>query len=296
MERTANYNTSIVSTPTHFKNSARNTANRQHQLKSATVILPMSEPIQTVPSVIVEYVTGGRPFGVAWPGPNVNSGTMIHGHFDSALPGQQVLVGFAEGHMDSPAVIAKYPYKGGHNEIFAPLHVQPFTRNRIGPTDQVLGSFTGAYIALRGTLPVPGTVEVFAPTFFNVNALTGVVVKTPAAMSLTAGAAVTVSAGATASFTAGAAITVTAGTALTVNAGAAMLFNATGLITLKSTLGGVVTPAVKGTQLNSLLSQILTTLSTHTHLFLGLPPTEGPVIAGYIGQLANHLSLGVKIT
>jgi len=75
------------------------------QLSLGEVFLSQPEPVFKQHSVSINLVKGGILTNVAWPGPNVEANpsgvpssdaTMIHGLFESPLPGQQVLVGFVD--------------------------------------------------------------------------------------------------------------------------------------------------------------------------------------------------------
>lgn len=149
------------------------------QIRMGTVLLPMPEPVFSANQVTVEMAHGGIFTNVGWPGPNVSvspSGIRspvsigFHGLFEGPLPGQTVAVGFVEGQRQNPIVIEKYPYANTHNPVLQSAHVLPMTTKVHGPLDVGIGSFTGSYIMIRGTLPIPSQIDIFGLTRVTVDA------------------------------------------------------------------------------------------------------------------------------
>lgn len=141
------------------------------QMTLGTIDIVRAEPIYRQTAIDVQYVQGGGDTNVAWPGPQVNasvaglaspSSQQIHGLWEAPLPGQQVLVGFVEGNLADPIVINKYPYNALQDPAYEAAHNQPLTQKEHGPLDVVLGHFTGSFIALRGTLPLPAHIDVYS--------------------------------------------------------------------------------------------------------------------------------------
>lgn len=137
------------------------------------------EPLFKQDTVKVQFIRNGKAGNVGWPGPNVELGKSgkisespdyIHGLYESPMPGQQVLIGFVEGNIHDPIVIQKYPYKMNIKEEMTGAHFLPMTSKNIGPTDIVLGHFTGSYIALRGTLPLPAQIDIFSESAITIDA------------------------------------------------------------------------------------------------------------------------------
>ncbi len=143
------------------------------------VLLPQPEPIWGEGLVAVSLARGGIVPDVAWPGPNVVASFVgipspvisgIHGLFEAPLPGQQVAIGFVEGNSQSPIVLQKYPYNVSQRPDLKAAHILPMTMQMHGPTDVVLGHHMGSYLAFRGTLPIPGAVEMDAVTTMSLSA------------------------------------------------------------------------------------------------------------------------------
>jgi hypothetical protein len=169
---------------------------RVTQLSLAEVLIPQAEPFFRQHKVSAQLIRGGILTSVAWPGPNVvvsETGVPsptggIHGLFEAPMPGQQVLVGFVDGNAHNPVVVQKYPYNASHNPVLEAAYYLPMTSKAVGPTDVILGHHTGSFIALRGTLPLPGAIEVECPTTFRVNARVGVDVLTLGKIKISGGA------------------------------------------------------------------------------------------------------------
>ncbi len=203
-------------------------------LKLGTVFVPQPEPVYKQSMVSVSLVSGGILTSVAWPGPQVDmnvtglvSGGVaigIHGLWESPLNGQQCLVGFVEGSSQNPIVIQKYPYVASQRIDIEALHILPMTLKLIGPTDVVLGHHLGSFIALRGTLPVPGEIDIFALTVFTITTL--------GAAFITVGGALTENIGGAKSVTVGAALAITAGAAVSITAGAIMTLTSAGILSM----------------------------------------------------------------
>lgn len=144
------------------------------ELKIAEISKVKAEPLYNQNLVDVDYITGGASGTVAWPGGQVNinkSGKVggaeaIHGLFEAPMPGQQVLIGYPDGSSQNPVVIQKYPYyaSASQDPTSKSDHELPLTNKNHGATDNILGHFTGSYIALRGTLPLPGEIDIFSPS------------------------------------------------------------------------------------------------------------------------------------
>lgn len=127
------------------------------------------EPVFKENTVDINYLMGGFSYHVAWPGGQYNassagvqspSSQQVHGLWEAPLPGQQVLVGFVDGSQGNPVVINKYPYNPSLDPIYAPAHTSPLIQKQHSPTDVILGHFSGSWIALRGTLPLPGHIDI----------------------------------------------------------------------------------------------------------------------------------------
>lgn len=155
---------------THDKNQKSAEAVR---LLLAQVTDVQAEPEYKQHSVVVEFIRGGQLGFVGWPGPHVAvdqngspspSPAGIHGLFEAPLAGQQVLVGFVEGDTCSPVVVQKYGYNPSQDPAIETAYFLPMLSQAHGERDVVLGSFTGCYIALRGTFPLPGEIDISSPT------------------------------------------------------------------------------------------------------------------------------------
>lgn len=165
-------------------------------LSLGMVLYPQPEPVFKQHTVMVEMVTGGRINNVAWPGAQVNAnatGTLpggvaagIHGLWESPLSGQMVLVGFVDGSHGNPIVINKYPYNASQRPDLDVMHTLPLTGLGHGPRDVILGHHTGSFVALRGTLPLPGQVDIEAVTTVAINAKVSITMKALASMSANA--------------------------------------------------------------------------------------------------------------
>ena len=137
------------------------------------------EPVNKQDAAEIRLITGGQIGGAGWPGPHVAAGADgthspsiqgIHGLHCPAIPGQTVVVGFINGDPLSPVVLNTYPYNSDHNPIFEGAYFLPLTGTKHQSQDVVLGSYTGAYFAIRGLLPLPGTVAISTPTNIEVQA------------------------------------------------------------------------------------------------------------------------------
>jgi hypothetical protein len=211
-------------------------------LKLGTVLIPQPEPVYKESSASVNLVTGGILTNVAWPGPQVDMNPTgiipggvaigIHGLWEAPLSGQQVLVGFVEGSSQNPIIIQKYSYNASTRLDLEPLHILPLTLKLIGPTDVILGQHVGSFIALRGTLPLPGEIDIFALTVFTVTTLGAAFITIGGALTENIGGAKTTTVGGAAVITAGAAITITAGATMSLSAGAAMSILSGGVVSI----------------------------------------------------------------
>lgn len=157
------------------------------------IVAPQPEPLWEQGLVTVRLSRGGILGNVPYPGAHVSASvaglpspqiSMIHGLYEAPLPGQHVVLGFVEGNAQAPIVLNKYPYNPTPNPIFASAFFLPHTRLGIGITDVVLGHHTGSMIALRGTLPLPGSIEIDATTTVGITSKAGVQVKTLATVTV----------------------------------------------------------------------------------------------------------------
>jgi len=167
------------------------------QLSVGEVIEVHAEPENLQCTVGVHFANGGKDTHIAWPGAQVNADSSgaqattpgsvigIHGLWEAPLPGQQVLVGYVEGSGFDPIVINKYPYQGNINPIHTPPHEFPLTRLGHSDKDIVLGSFTGSFIALRATTPLPGEIDIFAKTAMNITVESFMIVEVTGDFDLT---------------------------------------------------------------------------------------------------------------
>lgn len=146
------------------------------------IMTPQPEPLYQQGVVTVQLSRGGTIGNVPYPGAHVGAGVsglpsptvqMIHGLYEAPLPGQHVVIGFIEGNVSNPVILNKYPYNPTPNPVFAPAYFLPLTRLGIGITDVVLGHHTGSMIALRGTLPLPGAIEIDATTTVSITSKVG---------------------------------------------------------------------------------------------------------------------------
>ncbi len=217
-----------------FPKETNNNAKYQNvrDLKLGTVLVPQSEPVYRESTVSVSLASGGIIGNVAWPGPQVDmnptgivSGGVaigIHGLWESPLNGQQVLLGFVEGSSQNPIVLEKYSYNATRRIDLEFNHILPLTTKLIGPTDIILGHHLGSFIAFRGTLPVPGEIDIFALTILTITTLGAAVVTVGGALTENITGAKTVSVGGAFAVTAGAAVSLTAGAILSMVAGGAV--------------------------------------------------------------------------
>lgn len=149
-------------------------------LMTGSVELARTEPLYRQNSVDVQLTKGGALSSVAWPGGQVNASSsgvtspvteQIHGLWEAPLPGQQVLIGFVNGDNNDPIVLNKYPYNALQDPIYESAHNQPLTQKNHGSLDIVLGHFTGSFIAHRGTLPLPGHIDINSVTSMTVESV-----------------------------------------------------------------------------------------------------------------------------
>lgn len=258
-----------------------------------TVLLPEIEGVNKQGSVMVDMVSGGVVTGVSWPGAQVNANASglpgglsigIHGLHESPLPGQQVAIGYIDGSWNNPVVLAKYPYNASQRIDLEAMHFLPMIQKSHGPTDVVLGHHTGSFIALRGTVPVPGEIDIVSPTVITISALAAITVTVGSAYTVTVGGAVSITAGATMGLTSTGVMSITASaismlptTALTIGSGTEpMLKGASSLVELTK----------DGTMMTTLQTVLATwvpvptdgglALKTLLTAFLALPP---PVFA-----------------
>jgi hypothetical protein len=241
----------------------RNNNNRYQNisdLKLGTVMVPQPEPVYKESSVSISLVSGGTLTNVAWPGPQVDmnpSGIIaggvavgIHGLWQAPLNGQQVLVGFVEGSSQNPIVLEKYSYNASPRVDLEFNHILPLSSKLIGPTDVVLGHHIGSFIAFRGTLPVPGEIDIFALTIFTLTTLGAVAVTVggvwteniTGAKTVTVGGAVAIVAGGIMSLTSGGLVSVIGVPGMNINAG---IFPAAAVGDLVATIFGL-SPVVAG--------------------------------------------------
>lgn len=231
-----------------------------------TILLPDPEPINKQHSVTVDMVSGGIVTGVSWPGAQTNANASglpgglavgIHGLHESPLPGQQVAIGYIDGSWNNPVVLNKYPYNASQRIDLEQMHFLPMTTKSHGPTDVVLGHHTGSFIALRGTIPLPGEIDIVSPTVITISAL--------AAMTVTVGSAYTVSAGGLVSITAGATMGLTSTGVMTITASVISMLPSSVL-----TIGTGIEAMLKGTS----------TLIEHTKLGIYLAGLNAAIGAG----------------
>lgn len=157
------------------------------EIKLGEIIAVQPEPAWKQHLVTVEYARGGKQMNVPVPGPNLAvdiSGApsgireQIHGLWAAPLPGQMVAVAYAEGDAQNPVVLNTYPYCPSPKPWYQSSFYLPMTKTGHGPTDVVLGHHTGSFLALRGTLPVPGAVDFYAATELEVEAEVAISQKT----------------------------------------------------------------------------------------------------------------------
>lgn len=205
----------------------------------ATVLYPEVEPIYEQTTVAVQLVDGQAIIaGVYWPGPNVEINPVaIHGLYESPMPGQMVLLGYIHGDTAHPVIVQKYPYSWSKNPVLESFHLLAMTRKLIGPFDTVLGNFTGSFIALRGTLPLPAEIDIVSLSLINVLAAAAITMTAGAAMTMTSGAAVSVTSAAAMTLTSGAALTMTVAAAGTLTTGAALSLTSGAAMTISSGAG-----------------------------------------------------------
>ena len=131
---------------------------------------------------------------VAWPGAQINvnasgdlGGTAVglHGLFEAPLPGQQVVVGYLDGNGFAPVVLQKYPYNAHQRIDLEAMHTLPLTQLSHGPKDVLLGSFTGSFMALRGTDPMPGQIDIESVTDLTMSAFATIDILSLGAMKIT---------------------------------------------------------------------------------------------------------------
>lgn len=149
------------------------------RLVQGHILAPQPEPIYQQTMVTVKLLNGGIINNVAYPGANMCASPAgipspvvmgIHGLWEAPLPGQHVVIGFVEGDANNAVVLNKYPYNPTPNPVLAPAFMLPLTKQSIGISDVVLGHCSGSYVALRGTLPLPGSIEIEAVTTAKVKA------------------------------------------------------------------------------------------------------------------------------
>jgi len=215
---------------------------------------------------------------VAWPGPNVCANPSglaggvalgIHGLHVSPAQGQMVAVAFAGGSSNNPMVVEKYPYYADQERPdLEPLHNFPFASHAHMDQDIVLGHYTGSYIALRATIPLPGLIDILSFSAIWMDAVAMIKLDAGAAITMTAGAAVTIAAGAAMSFTSPAATTISASLGVTILSG-----------------GGPPEPSTLGTSLVGQLNTLAGLLAGHVHV-PGLPPGNAALITAWGAGLA----------
>lgn len=222
-------------------------------IRLATVVMPQPEPLYREANVSLQLETDGTIILQApWPGPNVEANAIgipfgptigIHGLYEAPLPGQQVVVGFLDGSAQSPIVLQKYPHPTSQRVDNLGAHFLPMSQKAHGPTDVVLGHHTGAFVALRGLLPIPAEVDIFAPSIFSVVAGAAFSIVATAVGAITAGTTLSMQAGGAMTISAGATVGITAAGVATINASALVIAPTTATVTM----GAGTQAAIRGT-------------------------------------------------
>jgi len=267
---------------------------------------PEAEDYYGITAVSIKMAAGdtARIGAVAWPGPavNVNPAGLaggvplgIHGLHTAPAQGQMVAIGFAHGSGNQPMVVEKYPYIAWDRPDLQSMHVLPLTTNLHRWDDNVLGHYSGAYIALRGTIPMPGLIERYTQTQIWDWPLAGYDLTTPAFCSLSIGGAYTAQVGGVYSVTAGTSVSITTTGPATLSSGAATIVAG---LTVALMGVGVSEPVVKGLQLSTQLIALCTLLAAHIHNdSLGLPctpPANAAAITAWgagVGAIVNSVSV-----
>jgi len=281
-----------------------------NELYLGYVEFPEPEDYYGVTSVSIKMAAGdtARISRVAWPGPAVSANSAgtaggvplgIHGLHTAPAQGQMVAIGFANGSGNQPMVVEKYPYIAWDRPDLESLHVLPMSTNLHRWEDNVLGHFSGAYIALRGALPMPGLIERHSPTQIWDWPLAGYDLTTPAFCNLSIGGAYTANVGGLVSIAAGGTCSISATGAITISTiGAVTVTSRAATIVAGLTVAlmgvGVPEPIVKGLQLSAQLIALMTIMSTHTHAGPGTPPGNAAAMTNWgaaVGGIVNSVSV-----
>jgi hypothetical protein len=146
---------------THTRNIGSNMFQTQavetFKIISGEVFLPQPEPLFTQTAVTVNLTKGGTLSGVGYPGAFIEpmSGN-LHGSYEGPIPGQMVMIGFAEGNSSAPFVINRYPYQGVGNSLTQPMYVNPLTRSLYNSQDVAIGHYLGSYLCFNTGFPIAG--------------------------------------------------------------------------------------------------------------------------------------------
>ena len=164
---------------THTRNIGNNMFQSQSvetfKIISGEVFLVQPEPAFTQTAVSVNLTKGGILTGVAYPDAFIEpvSGN-LHGLYEGPVPGQMVMVAFAEGNSAAPFVVNRYPYQGTGDSFTELDYVAPLTRAGYTAMDVVLGHISGSYLSFNTVSPLPGSVSLHAMTNLIVDANTKV--------------------------------------------------------------------------------------------------------------------------
>ena len=169
---------------THFRNDySQNAVQKQSSNSNLTIVgeiaFPQPEPLYRNNMVTVSPAKGGQITNVAYPGAFVDPITgNMHGLYEGPIPGQMVIVGFADGNLNSPYVINRYPYQGKGNTLTEGRYIQPLTKKGYHSFDVVLGHFSGSFLSMNtGIFPstkTPGSVTLSAMTELEILANTAI--------------------------------------------------------------------------------------------------------------------------
>jgi hypothetical protein len=136
------------------------------------ILVARPEPLFRQTLVDIQLAKGGRINGAAYPGAFIDPMTgNLHGIYEGPIPGQMVSIGFANGNLDAPYVVNRYPYQGVGNTFTESQYINPLTNAGFHPTDVIVGHFSGSYMSLNtGILPsteLAGSIRLKAITDFN---------------------------------------------------------------------------------------------------------------------------------
>jgi hypothetical protein len=128
----------------------------------------------------------GSDLGIAdWPYPGFvtnktgtygGGGNNLHGVYTSPQTGMSVLTGFREGSMHCPIVIGTYALPVDHTST---AYTTPIVSAGHMSDDVVLGHYSGAYVALRSTVPLPGELDIHSPSTIYADATISIEAKAP---------------------------------------------------------------------------------------------------------------------